>query len=945
MNLDDFDRQLLAEVEQASSPTVAALQSRKRYLQGNGSEEQIKRRKTQAQARDQVPAPSFNLRHAPPMARGIQLVCTSQMPDRVSAIFPYEILNAVQSKCFPVAFESNDNLVVSAPTGSGKTVVMELAICRLVMETRNADFKVIYQAPTKSLCSERYHDWSKKFKLLGLDVAELTGDTSNDHLRQVQQARIIITTPEKWDSITRKWRDNRRLLDMIKLFLVDEVHILKDSRGATLEAVVSRMKSIGTQVRFIALSATVPNSEDIAAWLGKSPEQSTQPARIEVFDESFRPVRLEKHVYGFQYGNNDFSLDNHLRKQVPDMIIKHSKKKATMVFCMTRKSALQTAQTLAEAWRNSERHQLPWPAPRQIIVVGDTVLRDTVQAGVAFHHGGLSVEDRHAVEQGFLQGFITVICSTSTLAVGVNLPCYLVVLQGTTTWATNAMQSYSDLEVMQMLGRAGRPQFEQSACAVILTREQHVSRYQKMVSGQELLESTLHLNLVEHLNAEIGLGTIRSMALAQKWLASTFLRVRVMRNPGHYQLEETNSHVGTDEMLQQWCEKDIQALLHANMVEDSGRLKCTELGDAMAKYYVNFDTMKIFTAIPPKAKLREILSALTRAAEFSEMRLRSGEKSYYKELNKKSEIMFPVNVDIALPEHKVSIILQAELGGASQPDGENFRKHHQQHSTERLVIFSHANRLIRCIIDCQIYMKDSVSVRNALELGRCIAAKVWDSTPRQLKQVPEIGDVLCRKLASQGINSIEKLLAKEAYQIEMAVGKTQPFGTRLLAKLQSYPRLRVSIKEMGREIKRGHGATLRLRVDVGFLNTKTPTYFHKTPVYVCFVVEDSNGNLLDFRRFSAGKLESEPILLSAVAEQPLTHVGCSVMCDEIVGTAMHAELKVSGIPDAVFPAGIKSRPGPRDVDHPAIQKASQVATAFDDDDIEDADLLAATEPQ
>lgn len=937
-NLRQHDYADQAYGSNAMLPTKRALQD------ATIGQSDKKRRKTDADTQRPGAIQSFDLHHAPPVARGIQLICTSQMPDRVSIVFPYEVLNAVQSKCFPTAFESNDNLVVSAPTGSGKTVIMELAICRLVMQSSNADFKVVYQAPTKGLCSERYQDWSRKFKLLGLECAELTGDTANDHLRQVQQASIIITTPEKWDSITRKWRDNRRLVEMIRLFLVDEVHILKDQRGATLEAVVSRMKSIGTNVRFVALSATVPNLEDIASWLGKSPDDPHSPARREVFDESFRPVKLDKHVYGFQYGNNDFGFDGVLRKKVPEMIMKHSKKKATMIFCMTRKSAAQTAQALAEMWRNSPSYQSPWPGPTHAIAVGDAALRSAVQAGVAFHHGGLSAEDRHAVEQGFLQGSITVICSTSTLAVGVNLPCYLVILQGTTTWAGNAVQSYSDLEVMQMLGRAGRPQFETSACAVILTREQHVCRYQKMVTGQELLESTLHVNLIEHMNAEIGLGTIADMSSAQKWLSSTFLRVRAAQNPAHYRLEDATNRMTTDELMRQWCEKDIQALLQANMIEEKGRIRCTELGEAMAKYYVNFETMKIFTAIPPKAKLREILTALTQATEFSEMRLRSGEKSFYKELNKKAEIIFPINVDVALSEHKTSIILQAEFGGASLPDGDNYRKHYQQHSTDRLIIFSHANRLIRCIVDCQIYMKDAVSVRNALELARCVAAKVWESTPRQLKQVPEIGDVLCRKLASRGINSIEKLLTKEPEQIEMALNKTQPFGTRLMAKLESYPRLHVSVKEMGRQVRHGHGVTLNISATVGFLNTKTPAYFNKTPVYVCFIAEDSNGNLIDFRRFAAKKLEGkEPMTFKAHIEQPTIHIRCRVMCDEIVGTATYADAKIEGISNSVFPIKAQTKTTLEPSPAQSTAKPSEGKPVFEDGGIDDADLLAATE--
>ena len=115
-----------------------------------------------------------------------------------------------------------------------------------------------------------------------------------------------------------------------------------------------------------------------------------------------------------------------------------------------------------------------------------------VSSGVAFHHAGLTNEDRTAVEKGYLAGEINVICCTSTLAVGVNLPCHMIIIKNTVTYQSNAAggcKEYSDLEIMQMLGRAGRPQFDDSAVAVIMTRLQRVNYYEKMISGQEVLES------------------------------------------------------------------------------------------------------------------------------------------------------------------------------------------------------------------------------------------------------------------------------------------------------------------------------------------------------------------------------------------------------------------------------------------------------------------------
>ncbi len=170
------------------------------------------------------------------------------------------------------------------------------------------------------------------------------------------------------------------------------------------------------------------------------------------------------------------------------------------------------------------------------------------------------------------------------------------------------MKEYADLEVMQMLGRAGRPQFETSACAVILCRKEKVPRYEKMVSGEELLESCLHQNLIEHLNAEIVLGTVSDVVSAKQWLASTFLYVRLKKNPSHYQFREGVQESTDEESLEELCKKDIGLLLSAGVVEERKKLVSTMFGEAMARYYVTFETMKSFIGLPPKAKMSEIVS-------------------------------------------------------------------------------------------------------------------------------------------------------------------------------------------------------------------------------------------------------------------------------------------------------------------------------------------------
>lgn len=231
-------------------------------------------------------------------------------------------------------------------------------------------------------------------------------------------------------------------------------------------------------------------------------------------------------------------------------------------------------------------------------------------AGVAFHHAGLDAEDRRAIENAFLNGKISIICSTSTLAVGINLPCHLVIVKNTVCWQDGGCKEYSDLEMMQMLGRAGRPQFDNEAVAVILTRKERAPYYERLVAGTQPLESCLHLNLIDHLNAEIGLGTVTDADSAVKWLAGTFLFVRMRRNPTHYKLREGADRRDEDEMLRQICAKDITLLRECELVSGvGGKLKSTAFGDAMAKYYVKFETMKIIMSLPPRSKISELVSA------------------------------------------------------------------------------------------------------------------------------------------------------------------------------------------------------------------------------------------------------------------------------------------------------------------------------------------------
>lgn len=199
------------------------------------------------------------------------------------------------------------------------------------------------------------------------------------------------------------------------------------------------------------------------------------------------------------------------------------------------------------------------------------------------------------------------------------------------------------------------------------------------------------------------------------------------------------------------------------------------------------------------------------------------------------------------------------------PADEQYVKHKRQFNQDKASLFLATHRLICCVIDCQIHLQDAVTVRHALELASSFGARVWDNSPYQMKQIAQIGLVAIRKLAMGGISSIEALEAAEPHRIEMLMSKNPPYGNKLLANLRDFPKLRVSIKMMGK-VKptsstireqllntiqgstRGRPATIKIKVECGFMNDTVPMFFHRRPIYICLLTERSDGFLVDFRR-------------------------------------------------------------------------------------------------
>lgn len=139
-------------------------------------------------------------------------------------------------------FHTDSNVLIGAPTGSGKTIMSELAMLRVFSKTPKS--KIIFIAPLKALAKERIIDWKKRLEngSLKKSVLELTGDVTPD-LKALQTADVLITTPEKWDGISRNWQ-HRSYVSAVALVIIDEIHLLGQERGPVIEVIVSRMRYI-----------------------------------------------------------------------------------------------------------------------------------------------------------------------------------------------------------------------------------------------------------------------------------------------------------------------------------------------------------------------------------------------------------------------------------------------------------------------------------------------------------------------------------------------------------------------------------------------------------------------------------------------------------------------------------------------------------------------------
>ncbi|XP_068485342.1 DExH-box ATP-dependent RNA helicase DExH17 isoform X5 [Phaseolus vulgaris] len=738
------------------------------------------------------------------------------LPPPFRSCFSFRYFNSLQSECFPICFYSDVNMVISAPTGSGKTVLFELCILRLLSRFISAggifihekgSLKTIYIAPSKALVQEKLRDWNKKFGPWGINCLELTGDNESYTPRSILEADIILTTPEKFDAVSRYGIESGGLsfFSDIALLLIDEVHLLNDPRGASLEAIVSRIKIVAgnpklkssplAQVRFLAVSATIPNIEDLAKWL-EVPDQG-----IKRFGEEMRPVKLTTKVFGYAPAKNDFLFEKRLQNYIFDVLMQYSRGKSALVFCSTRKGAQEAAQRLSQIVmtfgqsnpfiKNREQQDRLREAS---LTCSDKQMQSYILYGVGFHNGGLCLKDRNIVEGLFLRGDIQVLCTTNTLAHGINLPAHTVVIKSTQHFnkEKGLYMEYDRSTILQMCGRAGRPPFDDTGMVIIMTRRETVHLYENLLNGCEVVESQLLSCLTEHLLAEIVQLTVSDITKAIEWLKFSYLYVRMKMNPMNYAIKKGISGDSLEKHVQDICVHKVNELSQCQMIwvdEDGFLLRPLDPGRLMTKYYLRFDTMKQIMRTPENFSLENALHVVCSAEEIAWIQLRRNEKKLLNEINadKDGRLRFHILGDkgkkkkrIQTREEKIFILANDCLTG--DPSVHDLSLIQDMNS-----ICSNGFRIAKCMKEYFFYKRNYKGAVNSALLAKSLDQKLWDDSPYLLKQLPGIGMVTAKALHSMGVKSFEALAEADPRRIELVTGRKYPFGNHIKDSLLSLP--------------------------------------------------------------------------------------------------------------------------------------------------------------
>lgn len=808
-------------------------------------------------------------------------------------------LNRIQTRCYPTAFNDDGNMLICAPTGSGKTNVAMLTMLREIGKHRNPDtgeinldeFKIIYIAPLKALVQEQVGNFGKRLEPYGIKVSELTGDRQLTK-QQIADTQVIVTTPEKWDVITRKATDTS-YTNLVRLICIDEIHLLHDDRGPVLESIVSRtirrQEQTGDPVRIIGLSATLPNYRDVASFLRVDPING-----LFHFDGTFRPCPLKQEFIGVtdkkaikqlktmndvcytkvleQVGQNDNQM----------LIFVHSRKETAKTAKYIRDKALEL-ETIGQILRSDA-------ASREILRtesegVQNSDLKDVMPYGFGIHHAGMSRADRTSVEDLFADGSLRVLVCTATLAWGVNLPAHTVIIKGTQIYSPEkgSWVELSPQDVLQMLGRAGRPQYDTYGEGIIITTQSEMQYYLSLMNQQLPIESQFMSRLADNLNAEIVLGNVRTRDEGVEWLGYTYLYVRMLRSPGLYSV---GAEYEDDEALEQkrvdLIHSAATVLEKSNLVKydkKSGKLTPTELGRVASHYYITHSSMATYNMhIQPNISTIELFRVFALSDEFKYIPVRQDEKLELAKLL--GRVPIPVKESIEEPHAKINVLLQAYIS--------RLKLEGLALMADLVYVTQSAGRILRAVFEICLKKGWAHVAKTALDLCKMAEKRMWP-TMTPLRQFPNCPRDIVQKAERIDV-PWSSYFDLDPPRMGELMGMPRA-GRTVCALVEKFPRLEIQahVQPMTRSMLR-----MELTITPNFVWDET---LHGSAESFWIIVEDCDGEEILFhdqfllrREYATSEMNEHLVEFTVPITEPMPpHYFITVVSDRW----MHSETKIA----------------------------------------------------
>ncbi len=634
---------------------------------------------------------------------------------------------------------AGENLVLAIPTASGKSLVAYLAILKSVLHGG----KALYIVPLRSLAVEKYEDL-KEFEELGIRVTLSMGDYDSDE-PTLQSYDVIIATSEKADSLLRH---RTHWLKQLSVLVADEVHLIHDAdRGPTLEVTLAKLRQVNPRAQVIALSATIENSEELAEWLGARHVSS-----------DWRPVPLREGVY-FNGAITFADLSHRVIPQEDDDIgslVRDTLREEgqCLVFVNTRRSTETLSKKLlptVKPYLSSEDVKALTEASRKMTgsqeestsIAGR--LARYLKGGAAFHNAGLTNRHRKLVEDLFRQHHLKCIVATPTLAAGVNIPARRAIVRDVRRYDPNYGFDYIPiLEIKQMCGRAGRPQYDDYGEAVLLARyeedvEEMLQNY--ILAGPEAIESKLGREpaLRMHLLAAIATGHVQTEEELQQFMDRTFY-----------------AHQTDVSLIGGRIDAVLQFLEREDFIRPGETLKATLFGRRTSDLYVDpMSSVVLRDALqsPKRGTAFSYLHAVCATPDMPNLYLGRKDYEWVDEKVLQEELLIETeDYDFLLSEVKTASLLEDWIGEESE---DRITKKYRVGPGDIRRMVSMAEWLLYAMHElgrlfARTRMKSLARLMPRITYG--IKEELLD-----LVQVRGIGRVRARALFERGIKSVEEL--------------------------------------------------------------------------------------------------------------------------------------------------------------------------------------------